>query len=187
MLYQSNPTHINRDNLVWEWLLDWNANDTSWNGNDWTATNVTYLPAEKGYVWEVAEFNWSTSRIQNPSINTAWTFWLTFVMNTAVFPTVWNNMVPISTYDDVPNAWGYYVQLMNTWWVQSIRAVFRSLAGAITIEYNHSMVTWKDYLIAISLDWGTFVISIDNVVVTSLATLAVAENNTKLLNIWNFG
>ncbi len=43
---------IPRDGLVAEYLLDWNANDTAWS-NNWTATNVTWVNADRGYVKNV--------------------------------------------------------------------------------------------------------------------------------------
>ena len=32
---------IFRNSLKWEFLLDWDWNDTSWNWNDLTATDIT--------------------------------------------------------------------------------------------------------------------------------------------------
>ena len=71
-MYIQNNTAIPRDWLVAEYLLDGSAVDTAWS-NDWTASNVTYLPAERGYVEEVGSFNsnWTV---------TTWTWiwiWLT--------------------------------------------------------------------------------------------------------------
>jgi len=64
--------------MLWEYLgawssktklllhLDWNANDSSWNWNNWAPTNVTWIG---GLVWSwSASFNWTTSRIATPSI-----------------------------------------------------------------------------------------------------------------------
>lgn len=68
--------NVPRDWLVWEWLLDGNALDTSWEWNDWTASNITWVDAERGYVWETGSFNGSSSWIDlNASvINTNQTF-----------------------------------------------------------------------------------------------------------------
>lgn len=58
-----NYTTVPTDWLVWEYLLDWDANDTSGNWNDGTATDITWNSATKGYVTEVASFNGTSSRI----------------------------------------------------------------------------------------------------------------------------
>lgn len=46
-----------RDWLVWEWNLDWNANDTSWNWNHWTPYNVEWVDSGRGDGKKVAKFN----------------------------------------------------------------------------------------------------------------------------------
>ena len=58
----TNPTFLDRTNLVWEWLLDWDATDT-WGSNNWTATNVTWVASERGYTSEVWDFNGSSSYV----------------------------------------------------------------------------------------------------------------------------
>ena len=49
--------------LVWEWLLDWDALDTSWEWNDWDATDVTFVDSERGYVKDAGSFNGSSSNV----------------------------------------------------------------------------------------------------------------------------
>lgn len=71
LLHSTIPTKAPRDWLVAEYLLDWNANDTSWNVNDWNPLNISWVGAERGYVWKVASFNGSNSYISTPfSLNT---------------------------------------------------------------------------------------------------------------------
>jgi len=53
-----NYTTIPTDWLIGEWLLDWTAIDSSWNWNDWTATDITWVDAERGYVRQCASFDW---------------------------------------------------------------------------------------------------------------------------------
>lgn len=60
-------TSIPRDNLAAEFLLDGNANDTSGNGNDGTATDVTWEQAIRGYVSKMATGNQSTTSIDIPN------------------------------------------------------------------------------------------------------------------------
>ena len=74
----TNYTAIPREWLVWEWLLDGNANDTSGGWNDGTATDVTWDSAEIGYVKECGGFNWSSSKIEiNPYVESQITWDLT--------------------------------------------------------------------------------------------------------------
>ena len=68
------PDNIPRDGLVAEFLLDWTANDSSGNWNDWDVTDVTWSEAERGYVKEVASFNGSSSVLSIPK-ETLWTIW----------------------------------------------------------------------------------------------------------------
>lgn len=54
---------IPRQWLVWEWLLNGNAWDSSGYGNNGTATNVTYSDTDVGYYRQCGVFNWSNSSI----------------------------------------------------------------------------------------------------------------------------
>lgn len=54
---------INRSWLVWEWLLDGNALDTSGSGNNGTATNVTYTGTDRGYQSQTGVFDGSSSKV----------------------------------------------------------------------------------------------------------------------------
>jgi len=62
---------IPRDWLVWEWLLDGDASDTSGSWNNWTATDITWNTAERWYVKEVGSFNGSSSEVWISKV-----FWL---------------------------------------------------------------------------------------------------------------
>ena len=88
-----------RDWLVWEWNLDNNALDTSWNWNDWTPTNVTYNPV---WGWGVGSFNGSSSYVDLPN-------WI-----------LWWNTVSISVwakYSSVSNGYDWkIVDLRNSDW-----------------------------------------------------------------------
>jgi len=55
---------------VWAWSLitkglyhfDWNSNDSSWNTNNWSDTNINYVSDSK--IWKLcASFNWTNSII----------------------------------------------------------------------------------------------------------------------------
>ncbi len=56
------PLSISRKDLVGEFLLDWDPNDTSWNWNNWTATDVTWVATDKWYVKECWQWsNWDAN------------------------------------------------------------------------------------------------------------------------------
>jgi len=76
-------TSIPRDGLVAEYLLDWNANDTSGNWNDGTATDVSWVSADRGYVKEVGDFNGSSSYVDIPS-SVCSNLWTTFTVDITV-------------------------------------------------------------------------------------------------------
>ncbi len=61
------------DQLIAEYLLAWNALDTSWNWNDWTPSNITYVASSYGWETQQAEFNGTNSTI-NTNINNISTY-----------------------------------------------------------------------------------------------------------------
>lgn len=69
MTRKINELSIPTDGLVLDLPLDGNANARV--GNNWTATNMTWVWADRWYVSEVGSFNGSNSYIINPS--TSWT------------------------------------------------------------------------------------------------------------------
>lgn len=61
---QNNDTILLDDRgLVAEYLLDGNALDTSGNGYNGTASNVTYAKTHRGYQSQCGVFNGSSSKI----------------------------------------------------------------------------------------------------------------------------
>lgn len=55
----------------WLYHLNWNANDESWNGNHWTATNVTWVDGKFGQCGSFSP--WSNSRVIMPATWITWT------------------------------------------------------------------------------------------------------------------
>jgi len=98
---------IPRNWLVWEWLLDGNALDTSWNWNNWTATNVTWVKTDKGYQSQAGSFNGSNSKIETSRTipnnnNVTFSIW---IYDTSANNTNWR----IITAD----SWGWYFILQT--------------------------------------------------------------------------
>ena len=87
MTRKINYTFIPRDWLVGEWLLDWNTNDTSWNWNNGTATDVSWVNARRWYINKCASFNWSSSKLDTnyniPSSSTTYSVWWWYRLDSA--------------------------------------------------------------------------------------------------------
>lgn len=54
---------LNRSNLVGEWKLDGNWNDSSGNGYNWTVSNVTYVSTDRGYQSQAGRFTASNAQV----------------------------------------------------------------------------------------------------------------------------
>ena len=146
-----NNTAIPRDWLVWEWLLDWNAVDTSWSWNNWTATNVTWNTAERWYVKEVSSFNGNSDIIVNNNpfawlfsvnvwINTTqslWTYWTdkaygwSQIINADVSGAA-NDIIPLSILEWYPVIW-----IWNAGW--------NYLTSSFS--WNYQVNDWKYHMI----------------------------------------
>lgn len=108
--------------LVGEYLLDWDATDTSGNGNDGTGTNVTYTTPAWSSV-QVWSFNGSSSYV------TCMTNWFgthdnqEFTVVAWIYrDTGWNNT--IWSYDFTSHAAPYYSQHLRTSTVASTEVAY---------------------------------------------------------------
>lgn len=113
---------IPRNWLVWEWKLDGDALDTSWSGNNGTATNVTYVNTDRWYQGQCWVFDGSSSKIVTwntsiPSWSSARTY--SFFLKINVLPTIWNTMFAFSNWSWSLNNF-FWLQLYNNWWVQEV-------------------------------------------------------------------
>ena len=148
MSKKQNYSTISRGSLAAEFLLDGDANDTSWNWNNGTASNVTWVASEKWYVAERGSFNWTSSKI------TTWSnLWITS------FPVTLTSTVKYnwSRFDflDWSTATSYYWIIAwlladwsifvtywdGTWSGSSDRKSFKSATGIFT--------SWNTYCIQI--------------------------------------
>ena len=144
-----NNTSLDRSSLVWEWLLDWNANDTAGTNNG-TATNVTWTAASRGYVEEVGSFNGSTSVITTSSPTTTWTsatfsFWLYKTNNVDQAYIVENNYANASHcfFDTATNKINY-----RFWWTNLISSTANPVVNNTWnfIQIKHEWTTWKIFI-----------------------------------------
>ena len=142
MQYNSIP----RDNLVGERLLDWNANDTE-GSNDWTATDVSWVDADRGYVEDCGSFNGSSSKVTIPDVVPSW----------AVSISVW--VMDNHTWNS--NYWIFQCWTWNTprftlqswsWssdYIQVFRYAWWSFSTNINIKWD-----WKYHHIVFTYDWS---------------------------------
>lgn len=89
----------------WLYHLNWNANDSSWNWNNWVSTNISWVG---GKIWSgSASFNWTNSKIEtNLSVpnNNNFTF-ACWIYDNSADNTNWR----IITAD----SWGWYFILQS--------------------------------------------------------------------------
>jgi len=121
-----NNTFIPRDNLVAEYLLDWNANDTAWS-NNWTATDITRVDGDRWYVNQCASLNGSQFSKTN----------------------IWSgeNLLSKNAIND-PS--GYTI------WINSSWRIFFHRRGSVrkAISTTNSIVVNKEYLLSIVINWN---------------------------------
>jgi len=142
-LYNSIP----KNGLVWEWKLDGNALDTSWNWNNGTATNVTYISTDKGYQKQAGSFNGSSSYINLWS----WNIW------------IWWNLDINFIYTPISKTTGsWYQALFNDWsaWQKNLFIYASSLNNGILTILNWNWGSSDDwawwYLTYQLVDWVTY-------------------------------
>jgi len=143
-MYIQNNTAIPRDWLVAEYLLDGSAVDTAWS-NDWTATNVTFLPAERGYVEEVGSFNGSSSNVFVWPI----TLWTNFTLNFLVKYTDSSTLMMLFNEKSGQDLARIY--LNNDWDVQMY--FWQNTSNRISSSFtNPSIHDWEYHFLTINID-----------------------------------
>lgn len=152
---------IPRNGLVGEWLLDWNALDTSGSGNNGTATNVTYTNTDRGYQSQAWVFNGSNSTIISTAPDFFWTqpLSVSLIIRISVLPTWWNlwiisgfveNTIDSWTYDkafEINSSWQIFFKVYD-WAIKT--ASFSWLA---INTYYHLVWTYDWTNLKISVNW----------------------------------
>jgi len=84
-------------NTVAYYKMDWNANDSSWNGNNWTATNITWVDWKTGS-WAARFTRSSTSKIVmwtsstlKPTTALTFSMWIRIINYPASYCSIWWN------------------------------------------------------------------------------------------------
>ena len=166
--------------LVWEWLLDWNANDTSWNWNNWTATNVTYVKTYKWYQSQAGSFNGGNSRLS------LWTTWI---------PT-WNSNRTMC-------AWISWNKNNNTviysiWWSSTDNNMWISIHSDWQIKayvyWRADLLSWVDkswtHFVCATLNWTTLSVYVDwilkNTWTYSSVNITATNHEIWNLSLWHY-
>lgn len=119
---------------LWLYHLNWNANDNSWNANNWTPTNITW---QWGKIWSwSAYFNWTTSIITIPNqasqeIQTL--TWALSIRNDTYKSMIYKRNWYFS-FNIAYNIWIY------SWWVYFIQQNWSTTLMNAWIEYTQT--TW---------------------------------------------
>lgn len=140
----------------WLWHLNWNSNDASGNGNNWTDANITYwLPYWK--FWQGALFNGSSSKISIPT-------WAIITGNWARTFIAW--VKPVYTTSDSfrcimwsweNTSWYSFMLWLKYWdrdWKMKLR-VNRYYSDQDTIDVKSLLDDWKLHMVAVTYNWVT--------------------------------
>lgn len=157
---------IPTDWLIAEYLLDWNVLDTSWNWNNWTATNVTYTTWLKDK--QCAVFNGSSSKIATSSFN-IWTNDFTWCWRLNTWSS-WNQIILSNS-----NWWNYTQLVLFNWWYE-----FPIFASDFQ-WWSFSTWTWIHFLI--ERNWNNKSLYINNIIInTQDCSWQSAWNDN--MNLW---
>jgi len=126
----------------WLWHLNWNSNDSSGNGNNWTDTSISYVD---GKLWQCASFNGTTSKIDvwNIPLNVS-DITIAFIID---WSTTWNRAVLFK--DWYPSAWSRCIDLtcINSWW-QWLYVSFFTTDSLCSCAYPTTLLpSWKVFCV----------------------------------------
>jgi len=150
---------IPRNWLVGEWILNWDALDSSGYWNNGTATNVTYASTDIWYQAQASVHNWSTSKIAcwnildetgaNPFSLSCW----------VKFTSLWSQMI----YWKQLNSWSFWWFML---WQQRLTAPTRDFISMSLVSNDSTfgqanksttfnwITTWVWYHIVWTYDWS---------------------------------
>lgn len=143
---------IKRNLLVWEWLLNGNALDTSGFWNNLTETSITYSETNIWYQKNQCEFNWSTWRLNAwATIIPVWKKSISFWVKSSY--TAWYQTIISNSRWDSNETWTAVYIDITTW---KINFQIRNWAApilAITSTGNICDWLWK-HIVCIG-EWDT--------------------------------
>ena len=166
----------------WLYHLNWNANDSSWNGNHGTATNITWVGWK---LWSgAASFNGSSSVITLPN-NLWYTYnWaITFLWWLRPNTTTTNNNCPVCLLESTWQTWfllSFMASNVIHYWVE------KSCVGWIpTYTYATPTDRWTHF--AVTLNNGTAKLYINSELKASWTnTWAWFCNSLNTWHLWDW-
>lgn len=130
----TNPYSIPRNWLVWEWNLDWNALDTSWNWNNWTPTNITWwtdssILYQRWYA--IFNANWWISTTAQ-LINTSWSYIIS----------CWIKTRDTTSLTSINYQYDWYLLYMD-WWKANLKIRQNTSPTWIDCLSTSNINTWE--------------------------------------------
>ena len=166
-----NNTAIPRDWLVAEYLFNGNLNDTSWNNYHWTASNISWMKADKWYVKERAYWNWNWYWTHPNTINWDSDFTLEFYFNA----------------DDITDWNGKWQYIWNGYWTRDV-----TLALIDSWDLQFWFYNWASYVVKVPtvdlVDWKTYHVICERIKSTWMRIYLnneLKDSNTYTWNWWN--
>ena len=162
-------TSISKDWLIWEWLLDWNANDTAWT-NNWTPTNMVYVNSTVWYTRQNWVFNWSSSYV---NLNTKFNLSASNKMSISILlnATSLTNYSNIDVFRQNANSLSpdFLLSFQWNWTILAFWVNTSTWYSALNVTITDSDYIWKWNLITATYDWANMRIYRNNILIWTLA------------------
>jgi hypothetical protein len=173
----------------WAWLyhLDWNSNDSSWNWNNWTPLNVSWV---WGKVWSwSASFNWSNTsyiNLWNPSaLNIIWNISITAYFKINAEPALSAIYTIVEKWYDWTSEQYTIIYTQSTPWVYTIRvATYNNSWWEKSAIYNIRLTIWVFYRVKWIFNWSAWKLFLNWVEVASTTTTQWPYSSTWNVYIW---
>lgn len=170
---------IPRNWLVWEWLLNWNALDSSWYWNNWTPTNVIWAATDIWYQAQCWSFNWSAyiNLASSSAIDLSWNNWtICFIVKPTL--TWWDRWIIWKKTSFGNLNWEIWKQSAN----KLVMWIWNSLWWWV-IDWNYTFTNNKIVNCVITRNWTSFSLYIDWVFINT-QTNSATISNTLPATIW---
>jgi len=174
---------IPRNWLIVEYLLDWNAYDSSWNWNNWITSNVTYINSDIWYVKERGNFNGSSSWINCGKILHN-ELYITISLFFEILPWANNGSIIAQRDTATPMTWEWDISYNTEW---TVRFLIRSSTAYLFCKTPiWSIQTWIKYHLVVISDWTTKKVYIDWIELASINdnTALSIDDIRSQLEIW---
>lgn len=162
------------ENTIAYYKMDWNVNDSSGNGNNGTATSITYTT---GRVWDAAVFNGSTSNItvtSSPSLVSNWSIGFIVKTSSSIQQAIYSKWISPSSWRQL------HVYIFTN---GKLKIDIPYIVDNI-VESATAVNDWNYHYIAITRSWNVWSMYVDWVLSSSATNASTQEENTNQLTIW---